>query len=104
LLLGKRVCTYGLPFYAGWSLTTDWHRIGRRRRSLSLEELVYCTLIEYPRYYNWQFNCFVSAEDNVRWLEVQSRKHDELISTAPLQHWLRKLRYLIEDMQIGWAN
>jgi capsular polysaccharide export protein len=104
LLLGKRVSTYGLPFYAGWGLTRDRHRIARRRRSLRLEELVYCTLIQYPRYYNWQFNCFVSAEDNVRWLQVQRRKHNEAISTAPLQHWIRKLRYLIEDMQIGWAS
>lgn len=52
LLRGKKVFTYGLPFYANWGLTTDKHHSLRRTRKLSLEELVAGTLILYPLYLN----------------------------------------------------
>lgn len=50
LIRGKKVVTYGLPFYAGWGLTVDHHLIPRRTRKLTIEELVAGTLILYPRY------------------------------------------------------
>ncbi len=42
LLRGKKVVTYGLPFYAGWGLTHDKCRCKRRMRNRTLEELVLC--------------------------------------------------------------
>jgi len=50
LLRGKRVVTYGQPFYAGWDLTTDRIPIPRRRRRLNTDELVAGVLILYPVY------------------------------------------------------
>ena len=50
LLRGRAVVVYGQPFYAGWGLTDDRARLPRRRRTLSLEQLVAGTLILYPRY------------------------------------------------------
>ncbi|AJC93656.1 capsular polysaccharide export protein [Campylobacter volucris] len=50
LLRGKKVFTYGKPFYANWSLTNDMHNISRRTKKLSLEELAAGVLILYPRY------------------------------------------------------
>ncbi|TDJ82107.1 capsular polysaccharide biosynthesis protein [Campylobacter volucris] len=50
LLRGKKVFTYGKPFYANWGLTNDMHNISRRTKKLSLEELVAGVLIIYPRY------------------------------------------------------
>lgn len=50
LLRGKRVVCYGQPFFAGWGLTEDIAPLPRRRRRLSLAELVAGALIEYPRY------------------------------------------------------
>ncbi|MBF7049750.1 capsular polysaccharide export protein, LipB/KpsS family, partial [Campylobacter volucris] len=50
LLRGKKVFTYGKPFYANWGLTNDMHNISRRTKKLSLEELVAGVLILYPRY------------------------------------------------------
>ncbi|EOJ7849063.1 capsular polysaccharide biosynthesis protein [Campylobacter coli] len=50
LLRGKKVVVYGKPFYAGWGLTSDLHKIPRRTRMLNLEELVAGVLILYPRY------------------------------------------------------
>lgn len=59
LLRGKAVTTYGMPFYAGWGLTTDCAPVARgddtpgrarRTRSLSLDALVAGAMILYPRY------------------------------------------------------
>ena len=50
LLQGKKVITYGLPFYAGWGLTEDRISSPRRKRNLSISELVAGALILYPRY------------------------------------------------------
>jgi capsular polysaccharide export protein len=50
LLRRKTVVCYGLPFYAGWGLTTDMLPIKRRVRRLTLDELVAGSLIGYPRY------------------------------------------------------
>ncbi len=50
LLRGKTVKTYGMPFYAGWGLTSDFLTCPRRQRSRTLEELVVATLIIYPTY------------------------------------------------------
>lgn len=52
LLRGCKVVTYGVPFYAGWGLTTDLGAVPcvRRNRSLSIEALVAGTLLLYPLY------------------------------------------------------
>lgn len=51
LLRGKKVTTYGVPFYAGWGLTTDLGPVpSRRSTTRSLNELVAATLLVYPRY------------------------------------------------------
>jgi len=51
LLRGKPVTTYGVPFYAGWGLTTDLGEVpSRRTAKRSLDELVAATLVVYPRY------------------------------------------------------
>ncbi|HEX6141416.1 MAG TPA: hypothetical protein VFZ01_01760, partial [Geminicoccaceae bacterium] len=50
LLRGRRVATYGGPFYAGWGLTDDQMTFPRRTRRLSLDQLVAGSLILYPAY------------------------------------------------------
>lgn len=51
LLRGKSVTVHGMPFYAGWGLTSDiFPAPDRRARFLSLEELVAGALILYPLY------------------------------------------------------
>ncbi|NNF78402.1 MAG: capsular polysaccharide biosynthesis protein [Rhizobiales bacterium] len=50
LLRGKQVTCYGLPFYAGWGLTFDVLTCERRKRRLSIEELVAGSVILYPYY------------------------------------------------------
>ncbi len=50
LLRGRRVVTYGQPFYAGWGLTVDAAPVARRTRVLTVDELVAGSLILFPRY------------------------------------------------------
>jgi capsular polysaccharide export protein len=51
LIRGRDVTTHGVPFYAGWGLTTDLGPVPpRRSRRCTLDELVAATLILYPRY------------------------------------------------------
>ena len=50
LLRGLPVTTYGMPFYAGWGLTSDRLPSPRRTRRLSLDALVAGALITYPIY------------------------------------------------------
>ena len=53
LLRGVKVTTYGVPFYAGWGLTTDMASIpARRTRRVDLYSLIYFALIAYPRYFD----------------------------------------------------
>lgn len=52
LLRGCEVVCHGLPFYAGWGLTTDLQACGRRSRRLSLDALVAGALVSHPRYFS----------------------------------------------------
>nr|WP_283254928.1 capsular polysaccharide biosynthesis protein [Marivita sp. GX14005] len=53
LLRGVPVTVLGLPFYAGWGLTTDLCPTpDRRGRLVSLDALVHAALIDYPRYHD----------------------------------------------------
>lgn len=71
LLRGKKVTCYGMPFYAGWGLTTDRIRCERRGRNLSLPQLVAATLILYPVYVIPGSRQICSVEQFVTWLISQ---------------------------------
>ncbi|QDP01938.1 capsular polysaccharide biosynthesis protein [Thalassotalea sp. PS06] len=62
LIRGVKVVTWGQPFYSGWGLTEDHCQPQRRERSISLAELVYATLVIYPRYIDWPTGLFSSPE------------------------------------------
>ena len=62
LLRGKFVVCHGVPFYAGWGLTQDIEPVGRRRRHLTLDELVAGTLLLYPTYASRRTGRYLSAE------------------------------------------
>jgi capsular polysaccharide export protein len=50
LLQGRPVRTFGMPFYAGWGLTTDDLAAPGRRTTATLEALAHAALIDYARY------------------------------------------------------
>jgi capsular polysaccharide export protein len=108
LLRGKPVTTYGLPFYAGWGLTTDKavfpaSCLARRTRQLSLDELVAGALLRYPIYWDHDLKgvttCMaallrIQAQRDA--LQAQGRLHQ-------LKHgfWRRNLRKLKNWLAIG---
>ncbi|MCZ8321931.1 MAG: beta-3-deoxy-D-manno-oct-2-ulosonic acid transferase [Novosphingobium sp.] len=51
LMRGKQVTVHGVPFYAGWGLTTDRGPVPSRRTARrTLDEIVAAALLLYPRY------------------------------------------------------
>ena len=76
LLRGKRVYTYGMPFYAGWGLTEDARRCERRRRRRSLDELVAASYILYPRYLDPRSGALCEVETLLKSLEELKARYD----------------------------
>lgn len=66
LLRGKKVVTYGQPFYSGWGLTEDRAEnataFERRQRRVTLDELVAGALLHYPIYWDWDLKGHTTCE------------------------------------------
>lgn len=92
LLRGKKVVTYGLPFYAGWGLTEDNLRSPRRNRPLKLEELVAGALILYPVYVDPTTRNICSAEHLLAWL---ARNREAGRQLSPLRFLIRLLKRMV---------
>lgn len=101
LIRGIKVTTYGFPFYAGWGLTEDKFFIKslakRRTRILSLEELVFISLIDYPYYYSLRFNCHTEIEELLDELDLYKNKKKSIEQIifrywGSLKDYLRKKR------------
>jgi capsular polysaccharide export protein len=73
LIRGKKVTTYGLPFYAGWGLTIDAKVCKRRTTIRTLDELVAAAFILYPRYIHPQTNSLCEIEVLLK--EIDKEKH-----------------------------
>ena len=52
LLVGCECVCFGMPFYAGWGITTDKSTCQRRKRKLRVEEVFAAAYILYTRYHN----------------------------------------------------
>lgn len=91
LLRGCRVHTFGLPFYAGWGLTTDALHCPRRQRRLSLDALVAATLIRYPHYVDPRTRQLCNAETAVTLLEQARRTGPALTLKQRLYRYYRHL-------------
>ena len=50
LLRDKSVTVHGLPFYAGWGLTTDFAHAPRRSTRRTIDELCYIAFVHYTRH------------------------------------------------------
>jgi len=96
LLRGKRVTTYGTPFYAGWGLTDDMAAQPRRTRNLILDELVAGVLILYPVYLSRETGKFTTPERALK--ELLAWRKDG-VTTRPV--WRRVFRWLV---QLGGRN
>jgi len=70
LLREVPVVTWGRPFYAGWGLTSDRLDFQRRKRELTLDQLVAGALLLYPRYVDPLTGIPCAAEDIVSRMEA----------------------------------
>ncbi len=93
LLRGRFVVCYGLPFYAGWGLTQDVEPVGRRRRHLTLDELVAGTLILYPTYVSRRTGRYISPEQALD--ELLAWREAAGTPNRPWQHLRRAVLRLI---------
>ena len=96
---GKKVFTYGMPFYAGWGLTHDAKICTRRSRSLDLDALVAATLILYPRYIHPQTRALCEVEEMLEGLEKERKR---IQTDTAYRRWVhirnllsRKSQYLL---------
>jgi len=104
LLRNKPVVTYGLPFYAGWGLTRDRYDLPRRSRQRTLDEMVYLTLISYPKYLDIESGEFIRPEDLVSLMAQQtgdSESRTVSVSRAP-RLW-RKAHNIVKAMRYSAA-
>ena len=76
LIRGKRVYTYGLPFYAGWGLTTDAKICSRRTIKRTLDELVASAFILYPRYIHPQTNALCEIEVLLQEIDKEKNRYN----------------------------
>jgi capsular polysaccharide export protein len=102
LLRGKKVFTYGGPFYAGWGLTTDLLDFPRRMRKLSIDELVAGALIYYPNYYNWDLKQQADCRSVLRKLVSLREKKSNVLLSGLLDtnktRWLRRYLHLSREI------
>lgn len=92
LIRRKKVICYGMPFYAGWGLTEDKNICSRRIARPTLEEFVYCALIKYPTYFDWDTMQPSNALDICkRLLQGPSKRNNFLYSMGFVFRFLRML-------------
>lgn len=108
LMRGKKVYTYGMPFYAGWGLTKDYRSCERRTQVRSLDELVAATLILFPRYLSPKTGKFCEVEQTLSELkEEQERYFNDWLYRLYVQtksYFLPKIRvsirYLLKPFKV----
>lgn len=94
LIRGIAVTTVGAPFYSNWGLTDDRIKVERRKRKLSIEELVAVAYLVYPKYYDpYSYKLttgfdVVNFIDNARkhWLK-NNRKKNDILAERNYKSW-----------------
>ena len=106
LLRDKKVTTYGSPFYAGWGLTEDQLTFAERRNRLDLSQLIYGTLVSYPRYVDWHTGLLTSPERVIEILTQERAKYEQQgvagqqLSSSWLARFSRKVKYFYEAYRL----
>lgn len=80
LLWGRPVHCFGMPFYAGWGLTTDALPAPPRRTAYrpSLDQLVHAALVDYPCYLDPHSKQPCEVETLLHIVGLQRRRQAEL--------------------------
>ena len=84
LLWGKPVRCFGMPFYAGWGLTSDALVAPERRAAVTLEQLVFAALVRYSRYVDTVTGKPVEVEDAMASIALQRDLRRRFEALQPL--------------------
>jgi capsular polysaccharide export protein len=79
LIKGKKVTTFGAPFYSNWGLTEDRVIINRRNKKRSLVELIAATYFIYPKYFHPNCDLETNFEDIVSFSLVEVLKYENIL-------------------------
>ena len=100
LMRGKKVTTHGMPFYAGWGLTTDMCEHPRRGAKLELDALVYGVLCVYARYVSWPSGVSTSPEAMVAQIAAKAKSSKIKAGPfTPITRLGRKAVYLAQALR-----
>lgn len=72
-MAGKQVVCHGMPYFAGWGITSDRVKLPRRSRRRSIEDVFHFAYIESSRYYNPDSQKASEIEDVIEYI-VRQRK------------------------------
>lgn len=100
LLRELPVTCWGAPFFAGWGLTDDRVALPRRRRRLTLDQLVAGALMLYPRYYDWESGAICDCDGIIDRLSAARKSSGFPADAAPLlrpDRLARRLGRLIRE-------
>ncbi|MBF0122411.1 MAG: capsular polysaccharide biosynthesis protein [Candidatus Omnitrophica bacterium] len=94
ILWGKKVRTFGMPFYAGWGLTEDELPAPDRRHPVLVEDLVFAALAAYPRYIHPETKKRCPPENLIEWMGLQRRMRERFpvkIDALNFQYWKKPI-------------
>ena len=86
VLRGKKVTTFGAPFYSGWGFTDDRQVVERRQRTLTPEQVFAVTYLLYSRYINPITYERVELEQALDILKFLKKTPGALINTLPFKN------------------
>lgn len=101
LIWGKPVRCFGLPFYAGWGLTSDALPAPARRGTASLDQLVHAALVAYPRYIDPETGLPTEAEVVLAHLALQRRMRARFPRTIQAMGFSFWKRSMLRDFLAG---
>ncbi|AIL32293.1 capsule biosynthesis protein [Basilea psittacipulmonis DSM 24701] len=105
LIRGKKVCCYGLPFYAAWGLTHDYVLTDeiktRRSKRLQLNELIAGTLLHYPLYLDPVTHQFSHASKVISYLRASKTSTVVKIQRLWITKQISKLKQITK---MWWVN
>jgi capsular polysaccharide export protein len=111
LLWGKPVRCFGMPFYAGWGLTTDALAApeGRRTRR-PMASLVHGSLVAYPRYRHPETGLLCEVEQLLDWMGLQRRMRERFPAQvvaqgfSPLKRPVVRRFFQGSDVRFTWGQ
>lgn len=95
MMRGRKVVTYGIPFYAGWGLGEELQSCVRRTRKLTIDQLVAGVYLLYARYIDPKTLQPCGIEVVLNYLDTRSGQYRASIFLK-IRNWLsRKSQMLL---------